>query len=222
MEAGDIPVLVDVREYYEADIADLPEVGQLRIPMAELTERMEEMDKGSPSSCCTAAVGPAATARCAFLLRQGYSTRLQPGGWHAGVAQRSRSGHPGVLRTFSLRVEPTLPPRGRPGGARRLAGERVDAARRSPRSKMPTWTRRSSPTLDLRRGSRLMQPSPVETPEPIETPTHLALPVRRVFEASTRTRGRPGPGRGWMSSSPSRSAPKSMRSSSTSRTRRAT
>ena len=47
LEAGDVPVLVDVREYYEADIADLPEVGQLRIPMAELMERMGEMDKDS-------------------------------------------------------------------------------------------------------------------------------------------------------------------------------
>ncbi len=47
IDAGDVPVLVDVREYYEADIADLPELGQLRIPTAEFVARMEELDPGS-------------------------------------------------------------------------------------------------------------------------------------------------------------------------------
>jgi sulfur-carrier protein adenylyltransferase/sulfurtransferase len=45
LDAGDIPVLVDVREYYEADIADLPELEQARIPTAEFTSRFEELDR---------------------------------------------------------------------------------------------------------------------------------------------------------------------------------
>ena len=45
IDAGDVPVLVDVREYYEADIADLPDVDQLRIPTAEFVARMGELDR---------------------------------------------------------------------------------------------------------------------------------------------------------------------------------
>lgn len=37
-------VLVDVREHFEREIADLPESGQLRIPTAEFHDRMEELD----------------------------------------------------------------------------------------------------------------------------------------------------------------------------------
>jgi adenylyltransferase/sulfurtransferase len=46
LDEGDVPLLVDVREYYEADIADLPEHGQLRIPTGEFPERVEELDRG--------------------------------------------------------------------------------------------------------------------------------------------------------------------------------
>ena len=45
IDGGDVPVLVDVREYYEADIADLPELGQLRIPTPEFASRFEELDR---------------------------------------------------------------------------------------------------------------------------------------------------------------------------------
>ena len=45
IDAGDVPVLVDVREYYEADIADLPELEQVRIPTAELPERLGELNR---------------------------------------------------------------------------------------------------------------------------------------------------------------------------------
>lgn len=38
-------VLVDVREPHERQIADLPEVGQLRIPMGEFLERLDELDR---------------------------------------------------------------------------------------------------------------------------------------------------------------------------------
>jgi adenylyltransferase/sulfurtransferase len=47
IDAGDVPVLVDVREYYEADIADLPELEQMRIPTAEFAARFTELDRGA-------------------------------------------------------------------------------------------------------------------------------------------------------------------------------
>jgi rhodanese-related sulfurtransferase len=71
MEAGDVPVLVDVREYYEADIADLPEVGQLRIPMAELPERFEEIDKDAELVLYCRS-GARSDRAVLFLLHQGY------------------------------------------------------------------------------------------------------------------------------------------------------
>jgi len=40
----DPPMLLDVREHFEREIADLPDVGQLRIPLGELYERLEEVD----------------------------------------------------------------------------------------------------------------------------------------------------------------------------------
>lgn len=43
---GDDPLLVDVREHFERRIADLPEVGQLRIPTGEFFQRMGELDRG--------------------------------------------------------------------------------------------------------------------------------------------------------------------------------
>ena len=43
LDAGDVPLLVDVREYHEADIADLPEHGQARIPTGEFPQRYEEL-----------------------------------------------------------------------------------------------------------------------------------------------------------------------------------
>ena len=42
--AGDLPVLVDVREPYEPAIADLPQHGQVLIPTGEFVERMTELD----------------------------------------------------------------------------------------------------------------------------------------------------------------------------------
>lgn len=43
LEAGQPLTLVDVRERVEKQIADLPEVGQLRIPMGELGARLNEL-----------------------------------------------------------------------------------------------------------------------------------------------------------------------------------
>jgi len=44
MEQDHPLVLVDVREPHEIQIADLPDVGQLRIPVGEFPERMGELD----------------------------------------------------------------------------------------------------------------------------------------------------------------------------------
>ena len=44
-DAETVPTLVDVRESFERDIADLPEVGQLRIPLAELATRVGEIPR---------------------------------------------------------------------------------------------------------------------------------------------------------------------------------
>ncbi|MEX2466235.1 MAG: rhodanese-like domain-containing protein [Gemmatimonadota bacterium] len=43
LDAGDVPVLIDVREPFERDITDLPEHGQLRIPTGEFMQRMGEI-----------------------------------------------------------------------------------------------------------------------------------------------------------------------------------
>lgn len=44
LDAGDVPVLVDVREGWEANIADLPDHAQVRIPTGELMQRLGELD----------------------------------------------------------------------------------------------------------------------------------------------------------------------------------
>lgn len=44
LDAGDVPVLLDVREPFEQRIADLPDVGQARIPTGEILQRMDELD----------------------------------------------------------------------------------------------------------------------------------------------------------------------------------
>ena len=45
IDADDVPVLVDVREYHEKDIADLPDLGQIRIPTREFPSRFAELDE---------------------------------------------------------------------------------------------------------------------------------------------------------------------------------
>ena len=45
LEAGDVPLLVDVREAFERRIADLPDHDQLRIPTGELMQRVEEIGR---------------------------------------------------------------------------------------------------------------------------------------------------------------------------------
>lgn len=46
LDRGERMVLVDVREPFEREIADLPDVGQLRIPVGELAGRLHELDPG--------------------------------------------------------------------------------------------------------------------------------------------------------------------------------
>ena len=42
--AGDVPVLVDVRESHEPAIADLPQHGQVLIPTGQFIDRISELD----------------------------------------------------------------------------------------------------------------------------------------------------------------------------------
>lgn len=44
LDSGQPLILVDVREAFEREIADLPDVGQKRIPMDELPDRLDELD----------------------------------------------------------------------------------------------------------------------------------------------------------------------------------
>lgn len=46
LESGEEMILVDVREPWEKEVADLPEVGQVRIPVGELEARIDELDPG--------------------------------------------------------------------------------------------------------------------------------------------------------------------------------
>jgi len=45
---GDELALVDVRDPHEREIADLPEVGQLRIPVNQFLARISELDRETP------------------------------------------------------------------------------------------------------------------------------------------------------------------------------
>lgn len=44
IDDGDVPTLVDVREGFELEIADLPELGQQHIPVGQFTQRYGELD----------------------------------------------------------------------------------------------------------------------------------------------------------------------------------
>ncbi len=48
LEEGDELALVDVREPHEREIADLPEVGQMRIPLGQLLDRTGELERSAP------------------------------------------------------------------------------------------------------------------------------------------------------------------------------
>ena len=71
LEREDALVLLDVREPHEYAIADLPEVGQLRIPMKQVPQRVAELDRGTDLViyCRSGARSGRLTA---FLLANGF------------------------------------------------------------------------------------------------------------------------------------------------------
>ena len=44
LDKGDVPTLVDVREAFEVEIADLPDHGQVLIPTGQFFTRADELD----------------------------------------------------------------------------------------------------------------------------------------------------------------------------------
>lgn len=85
-------VLIDVRDAFEAEIADLPEVGQLRIPMGEFVARLGELDPDD-----TFVVYCRSGARSAWAVGQ-----LQAAGYPRAINLRG-----GVLG-WRMEVDPTL------------------------------------------------------------------------------------------------------------------
>lgn len=88
LDSGDAPLLVDVREPFEAQIADLPELGQVRIPTGEFSNRVSELDrKADVVIYCRSGARSAWAA--AILLERGFKSvlNLQGGilGWRAEV-----------------------------------------------------------------------------------------------------------------------------------------
>jgi adenylyltransferase/sulfurtransferase len=65
LDAEERLVLVDVREPFERRIADLPETGQLRIPVGEIESRLGEIDPGERI-----------VLYCRTGSRSGWATRL--------------------------------------------------------------------------------------------------------------------------------------------------
>lgn len=92
LDAGDVPLLVDVREAHEIQIADLPEHGQLRIPTGEFPQRLSEIDPEAEVVVYCRSGGRSAWA-VAILLQHGYENVLNMTG--------------GVLG-WRLEVDPTL------------------------------------------------------------------------------------------------------------------
>lgn len=73
IDSDSVPVLVDVREAFERDIADLPALGQMRIPMAEIPGRMGEIprDREVVFYCRS---GSRSGSAVQFLQAQGYES----------------------------------------------------------------------------------------------------------------------------------------------------
>lgn len=92
MDASEDVVLVDVREYFEKTISDLPEVGQLRIPMSEIPERIHQI----PRDCRV-------VMYCRSGARSGAAVQyLQAQGWEGVVNLRG-----GVL-AWREEVDPSI------------------------------------------------------------------------------------------------------------------
>lgn len=79
LDAGDVPLLVDVRESHEIPIADLPDHGQLRIPTGEFAQRMSEIDPESEVVVYCRSGGRSAWA-AAILIQNGHENVLNMSG----------------------------------------------------------------------------------------------------------------------------------------------
>lgn len=92
LEAGDDIVLVDVREAYELDIADLPDHGQLHIPVAEFPARFAEIPKEGE-----------VVLYCRSGSRSGWATQFLMMQGHKNVANMA-----GGVLGWREQVDPTL------------------------------------------------------------------------------------------------------------------
>ena len=88
LDTGDVPVLVDVREPFEYEIADLPEHGQVRIPTGDFSARCGELD-AEDELVIYCRSGSRSAWAVAILMAQGYERvlNLQGGvlGWRVEV-----------------------------------------------------------------------------------------------------------------------------------------
>ncbi len=88
LDAGDTLLLVDVREPFEAAIADLPDQGQARIPTGEFPQRFGELDPDAELVIYCRSGARSAWA-AAILIQNGYSRVLNLNGgvlgWRAEV-----------------------------------------------------------------------------------------------------------------------------------------
>lgn len=88
LDAGDEVLLVDVREAFEIDIADLPDHGQLRIPTGEFPSRVDEIDRDAEVVVYCRSGSRSAWA-CSILAQHGYPRVLNLAGgvlgWRAEV-----------------------------------------------------------------------------------------------------------------------------------------
>ena len=79
LQAGEKLVLVDVREPFEKEIADLPDYGQVRIPMAEIGQRINELDASQPTVVYCRSGGRSGQVLL-FLQHKGFSQILNLAG----------------------------------------------------------------------------------------------------------------------------------------------
>jgi len=73
IDTGEVPILVDVRESFEREIADLPDLSQLRIPLGDLPSRMGDIprDREVVFYCRS---GSRSGSAVQFLRAQGFET----------------------------------------------------------------------------------------------------------------------------------------------------
>ena len=96
LDRGDAPTLVDVREPFEAGIADLPDHGQHRIPTGEFPLRFAELSpKDEIVVYCRS--GSRSAWAVAVLMQQGYERVYNLQGGSARLAKRRRSLPPSLL-----------------------------------------------------------------------------------------------------------------------------